>query len=143
VVMSGTMYHCEYLDRLRRHLVYRWMGAYLVPGAVAKAWGGAYGQAWKPLLHFDRGGERRFVPYDVFRSDRPDKAVAGEVHGWGQSESGMADIIERLTKPGELVVDPFLGAGTTAVVCHDLGRRFVGCDIDADAVAASRERLGG
>lgn len=54
------------------------------------------------------------------------------------SESGMRDLIERLTKPGDLVCDPFLGGGTTAVACLSLGRRFVGCDINADAVAAAK-----
>jgi DNA modification methylase len=39
------------------------------------------------------------------------------------------------------VVDPCLGGGTTAIVCRDLGRRFVGCDIDADAVLTAQERL--
>lgn len=54
----------------------------------------------------------------------------------------MATLVERLTKPSALVVDPFLGGGTTAVVCRDLGRRFIGCDIDAAHVATSRERVG-
>jgi DNA modification methylase len=53
----------------------------------------------------------------------------------------MADIVERLTEPGALVVDPFLGGGTTAVVCEALGRRFVGCAVDAAAITAARERL--
>lgn len=40
-----------------------------------------------------------------------------------------------------LVVDPFVGSGTTAAVCQRLGRRFVGCDVDAVAVATARRRL--
>ena len=81
------------------------------------------------------------VLVDVFRSERPDKTVGRQIDGWGQSETGMAEIVEHLTQRGDLVVDPFMGAGTTGVVCRELGRRFVGCDIDADAVAAARERL--
>lgn len=33
--------------------------------------------------------------------------------------------------PGELVVDPFAGSGTTFVACEALGRRWLGCEIDA------------
>jgi DNA modification methylase len=53
----------------------------------------------------------------------------------------MADIVSRLTEPGELVVDPFVGGGTTAIVCRDLGRRFVGCDVDPKATETTRRRL--
>ena len=98
----------------------------------------------KPLLIFDHNSDgRRFITQDVFASDRADKELAGQIDGWSQSESGMADIVDHLTQPGDLVVDPFLGAGTTGVVCRALGRSFVGCDIDPDAVAVSRERLNG
>ena len=62
-------------------------------------------------------------------------------HGWGQSESGMADLVERLTKPGQLICDPFLGGGTTAVVSLALGRRFVGCDIKAAHVEQAKSRV--
>jgi DNA modification methylase len=62
-------------------------------------------------------------------------------HGWGQSESGMADLVERLTLPGKLICDPFLGGGTTAVVALALGRLFVGCDIDAANVEQTKARV--
>jgi DNA modification methylase len=34
------------------------------------------------------------------------------------------------TKPGDLVVDPFMGGGSTAVACIELGRKFVGIELD-------------
>ena len=40
-----------------------------------------------------------------------------------------------------VVVDPFLGTGTTAVACRLLGRRFVGCDIDGEMVKIARHRV--
>src|SRR5205814_2114548 len=61
-------------------------------------------------------------------------------HAWGQSESGMGQLVDRLTLPGQLVCDPFLGGGTTAVACLRLGRRFVGCDINAEALKMARLR---
>ena len=38
-------------------------------------------------------------------------------------------ILQRWTKPGDLVVDPYMGAGYVAVACQQLGRRFIGCDL--------------
>lgn len=116
---------------------YRWCGTYLTAGPATRAWHAAIGSAWKPILIFDRGqSKRRFVTSDVFRSDADDKRH----HRWGQSESGIAALVEAFTAPGDLVVDPFVGGGTTAIVCRQLGRRFVGCDIDAAHVARARER---
>lgn len=44
------------------------------------------------------------------------------------------------SEPGELVFDPFLGSGTTAVAAIGVGRRFLGGDIDAGNVSTARER---
>ena len=41
----------------------------------------------------------------------------------------MRDIIEDFTLPGDLVLDPFAGSGTTGVACRMLGRRFVGWEL--------------
>ena len=111
----------------------------MIPGQRNRNHGARVGTGWKPLLIFQKRGapEPEFLLDDVFSSTGDDK----EHHHWGQSESGMAAIVERFTKPGELVVDPFLGGGTTGIVCRDLGRRFVGCDIDAAAVKTATERV--
>jgi DNA modification methylase len=42
---------------------------------------------------------------------------------------------------GDLVLDPFCGAGTTGLVAHRLGRRFVGIEINPDYVAMARQRI--
>jgi site-specific DNA-methyltransferase (adenine-specific) len=56
-------------------------------------------------------------------------------------EALLERIVEAASDPGDLVLDPFLGSGTTAVVALRLGREFVGCDRSADAIALTRARV--
>jgi len=50
----------------------------------------------------------------------------------------MARLIQTHSNPGDMVLDPFCGYGTTGIVALKLGRRFRGCEaIEADAVSAN------
>jgi len=51
-------------------------------------------------------------------------------------------LIAAATREGDRVVDPFAGAGTTWVVCEALGRRWLGCELDAGYCALIARRLG-
>jgi len=53
-----------------------------------------------------------------------------------------AHFIETLTHKGELVLDPFVGIGTTLIAARDLGRNAVGVDLKKEYVETSRKRLG-
>jgi site-specific DNA-methyltransferase (adenine-specific) len=50
-------------------------------------------------------------------------------------------LIQLTTRPGDLVLDPFCGSGTTLVAARLLGRRALGIDASAEAVALTRQRL--
>lgn len=49
--------------------------------------------------------------------------------------------IRSTTRPGDLVLDPFVGSGTVAVVAAELGRRFIGIELNPDYLALARGRL--
>jgi DNA modification methylase len=49
--------------------------------------------------------------------------------------------LEEYTSPGDVVLDPFLGFGTTLAVCEALGRRGLGIEILPERVAFVRDRL--
>lgn len=49
--------------------------------------------------------------------------------------------IKLFTRPGDLVLDPFSGSGTTALVAADLNRHFIGIEIRADYARLSRAAL--
>ena len=50
----------------------------------------------------------------------------------------VSQVIQSLSSPGDLVVDPFLGGGTTAIESRLAGRRFIGCDISELACFVSK-----
>ena len=52
-----------------------------------------------------------------------------------------ARCIKAGSRPGDLVLDPFTGAGTTALVAIGLGRRFVGCELNPKYAAMARARV--
>ena len=52
-------------------------------------------------------------------------------------------IIQSSTNPGDLVLDCFIGSGTTAAVAQKLGRRWIGCDINKGAIQTTAKRLQG
>lgn len=53
----------------------------------------------------------------------------------------MLELVSLFTEPGEVVLDPFCGGGSTGVACLRLGRRFVGIEINPVFAAVARERL--
>jgi site-specific DNA-methyltransferase (adenine-specific) len=53
----------------------------------------------------------------------------------------MKWIIERFTKPGDTVCDPYMGSGTTGVACIRLGRNFIGIEKDAHYFGVAEKRL--
>ena len=50
-------------------------------------------------------------------------------------------IIGQWSNPGDVIFDPFMGSGTTAVAAKKLGRHFFGCDINPEYVELARERV--
>lgn len=74
-------------------------------------------------------------------------SLKGSTHGEkvGHPSQKPAALIERIIKsssePDDLVIDPFLGSGTTAVVAQRLGRRWLGIEASSEYVALARQRL--
>lgn len=137
LVMIGHYYLYEILTMMRPYLNHHWTCCYYMPGAKAQVWQKKVRTSWKPVLWFVKGQYEGNWRDDKFISDSPDKTY----HDWGQSVSGMEDIIEKFSKPGDVILDPFLGGGATGIAALKLKRRFVGIDSDKDAVLTSKARI--
>ena len=91
-----------------------------------------------PILFFSKG---RYEPRHWFMNAVASPGPEKDAHPWQKPLGNVAYYLERFSEPGELVCDPFLGGGTTAVAAQRAGRRFVGCDVDPGAVEVTLERL--
>jgi site-specific DNA-methyltransferase (adenine-specific) len=62
-------------------------------------------------------------------------------HPTQKPEKLLAKIILASSRPGDLVLDPFLGSGTTSVVAKKLGRKYVGIESDQTYCCLAEKRL--
>ena len=140
LVMIGQSYLPDVLALMTPYVRYNWTLAYLTPGGQsAQLWQRKVNTFWKPVLWFVNGDYAGDWIGDVAQSMTNDNDK--RFHNWGQSESGMADLIERFTYPGQLVCDPFGGAMTTGVVAVGKNRLFIGIDNDPECIRIGRDRL--
>jgi site-specific DNA-methyltransferase (adenine-specific) len=89
---------------------------------------GRHGARWR----WNGGG--RAARWDV----SPD---ADMIHPTQKPIALMRALVRDFTSPGDLVLDPFAGSGTTAVACRESGRRFLGFEIDASYHAGAMRRI--
>ncbi|KWK96370.1 DNA methylase [Burkholderia ubonensis] len=77
--------------------------------------------AWEEVGHTQDAKKEAvaLTPNNPFATPKPEKL--------------MQRILEIASNPGDLVLDSFLGSGTTAAVAHKMGRRYVGIEMEAQA----------
>jgi len=64
-----------------------------------------------------------------------------KAHPTQKPEALLHRVLLASSKPGDLVVDPFFGSGTTGAVAKRLRRRFIGIERDPDYVEVARDRI--
>ena len=91
----------------------------------------------------DENGKTRFVPEF---SKRNNWWCFPRSHGYGNHPATFPlalarDHVLTWSNAGDVVLDPFMGSGTTGVACIDSSRKFIGIEIDTEYFAVARERL--
>lgn len=140
IAMTGQRYLPQYLNLLSKHLKYHWTLAYHTPGGQSvQLWAEEVNTFWKPVLWFVKDErDARWVSDFI---STPVNANDKEYHKWGQSIPGMKAIVERFSNQGDVILDPFLGGGTTGVVAKQLKRQFIGVDVDEEAAKIAIRRI--
>lgn len=91
-----------------------------------KRWNGGGSQAvWTHMTVIERG-----IPGQDPRCHPTQKPL-----------SLMLELVELFTDPGDVILDPYVGSGTTGVACLRLGRRFIGIERKPEHAKTARERL--
>lgn len=140
LAMVGQSYLPDVIKMLDEHMAYHWCLSYLTPGGQSPhLFQRNVNTFWKPVLWYMKGSYSGDCIGDVLKSDVNDNDK--RFHMWGQSESGMLSVIERFTDPGDVILDPFLGGGTTGAVAVATGRKFIGCDVDRETVETAERRI--
>lgn len=64
-----------------------------------------------------------------------------DIHTCPKPLNMMKKVIQRHTMENEIVIDPFMGSGTTAIACVQMGRRFIGIEQDPEYFQSAVERI--
>jgi site-specific DNA-methyltransferase (adenine-specific) len=68
--------------------------------------------------------------------------MGSALHPTQKPVSLMRWLVEEFTAPGDLVFDPYMGSGPVARACADLGRRYIGAEVEEDYCKTAVGRLG-
>jgi site-specific DNA-methyltransferase (adenine-specific) len=155
---SGQAKLPEVMAALGSRLTYRWTLATVYPGGeqMARISDMTILTGWKPVLAYRqapfgsaRGAHGRFTSggrtgiRDVLRRGGREKAL----HKWAQPIAEASELIERFTRPDDVILDPFAGSGTFLAAAKAAGRRAIGIEVDEAhceraATRCSQEVLG-
>lgn len=136
---SGQLYLDHVMVSLGQQLSYCWTVALFHTGATQLVHPRKVIGTWKPILIYRKGDPGKFDEafVDSFMDDYRDK----DFHEWGQGESAVGYLMKSLSKPGDLVLEPFAGGGTTLVVAKDLMRKCIGIEIDSQYIDVIKSNL--
>jgi len=85
-------------------------------------------------MRWNGGGLPAVWTYGTVKADRPD-------HPCPKPLALMQKLIEQFTDPGETILDPFAGSGTTLIAARNLGRRAIGIELSAEYAELAIQRL--
>jgi site-specific DNA-methyltransferase (adenine-specific) len=136
-VYSGQFHLPEVIAAMGSCLSYYWTIALLHAGSNSRVNARRVTNGWKPILVYVKGKPQHDWIVDCLHGGNRNK----ELHEWEQAQSEAEYLIEKLTLPRQLVVDPFVGSGTVLTAAKKLGRRYLGVEIDGNVARGARRRL--
>jgi adenine-specific DNA-methyltransferase len=94
---------------------------------------------YRPVLVFSNGRHKpdQWMRDTISSTQKPEK----ELHHWQQALDPVKQIIAMVSKPGDLVCDPFACTGTTGVAALGQGRSFIGCEINPKSARVGARRI--
>jgi ParB family chromosome partitioning protein len=130
------------LIRTNSELVYYWLIIVRHSGSKSRIHARHIWPYYKPLLWYYKPTiEGKVTIYQDLADLVESKAVSKDSHEWEQSTIEAEHMIRPLTVEGNIVLDPFMGSGTTGEAVLHLNRRFIGIEVDKVHYTRTKQRL--
>jgi len=138
IAYSGTYHLDDVFDALNKHLEYYWQCIVVHADTGSRVWPRNIRTNYKPILVFAKPPVEKLegLAHDVIEGKGREK----DDHEWQQALDESERLIDRLTEPNDLILDPMCGSGTTGVAAVKKQRRVHLIDRDPDAVDSARRR---
>src|SRR3990167_884686 len=94
---------------------------------------------WEPHVVYGKTNNQLYM-HDYF-SITPNEKLGNYGHPCPKPLRWATWLLKRSLPDGGKVIDPFIGSGTTAIACHNMGHDLVGCEIDESYFKSALERL--
>jgi DNA modification methylase len=96
---------------------------------------------YSPILIFEKGKAVHVSMCDVLEIAGSSKRCAKRVHPTQKEITVCIKIIKNLSNEGDLILDPFVGSGTTQIACEQLKRNSIGIEISKEYCNVAFQRL--
>ena len=117
------------------------MGVWTKPNGAPQITGDRPAQGWEAIAVMHKSGNGRLKWHGGGRSSVFHHAVErNAAYPTQKPLSLIREFVTLFSDPGDLVLDPFCGSGTTLVAALERGRRAIGIDISAEALGIARSR---
>ena len=134
----GSLGWLDVIKAVEPIMPFRWLIVHSLRAEGLRVHGTPIVSMYQPVLLFSK---TTFNLNKLIRDEYVNTGKEKDLHPWQRSLEQVKYIVENLSDPGDLVVDPTEGSGTTAEACHNLGRKHIGCDIDPACVGMWQQRF--
>ena len=139
VCYSGQMY-LDKIFKMKNDLLYYWTANIIFTQKPLISVRNVINE-WKPILIFQKPPFSKLSDTisDTISFDYSERDLHEE--NWGQTIAPFEFILDKFSKPGDLIFEPFAGTGTTLIACKRTGRKCVGTEIKDEYIDLIKGRL--
>ena len=96
---------------------------------------------WEPVFLFRKGKARTLYTPSLKQALTETNPVGKKLHPTEKPVPLLKKYIEASSLVGEVILDPFMGSGSTGVACRNLNRDFIGIELDESYYKIAEERI--
>jgi len=138
IAYSGQLNLPEVMRRMSEHLDYYWTFCLTHSGTKQFITPRTLYCGWKPILVFQNGFKRID---NAFTDIIDGSGIEKTHHKWQQAEQELTPIINHFSSPGDIILEPFAGGGTTIIAAYKSKRRVIAAEIEEDSYNIAKGRI--